>query len=210
MPATNLSRWPFLADLRPAARVNVRLAPWMQSFTRRAREFADPRERAAPKHWDHRAISDVPKTVERSGLDGWQALDISPARAVRLSGGKKADATSRGTNSALLPIRVLAGLIAPLKPPRRGCGGTLPLQVARIKRVVSPYQMVWAGWGWGVAGLISPKAPSRRNGCEAGRAGNPLKSLAPRVGFEPTTSRLTAGCSTAELPRNNQGSWQGS
>ncbi len=26
--------------------------------------------------------------------------------------------------------------------------------------------------------------------------------LAPRVGFEPTTSRLTAGCSTAELPRN--------
>ena len=28
--------------------------------------------------------------------------------------------------------------------------------------------------------------------------------LAPRVGFEPTTSRLTAGCSTAELPRNSQ------
>src|SRR5207248_2466958 len=25
---------------------------------------------------------------------------------------------------------------------------------------------------------------------------------APRVGFEPTTSRLTAGCSTIELPRN--------
>ena len=28
--------------------------------------------------------------------------------------------------------------------------------------------------------------------------------LAPRVGFEPTTSRLTAGCSTAELPRNSR------
>src|SRR3954467_6142552 len=27
------------------------------------------------------------------------------------------------------------------------------------------------------------------------------KKLAPRVGFEPTTSRLTAGCSTTELPR---------
>ncbi len=27
--------------------------------------------------------------------------------------------------------------------------------------------------------------------------------LAPRVGFEPTTLRLTAGCSTVELPRNN-------
>ena len=26
-------------------------------------------------------------------------------------------------------------------------------------------------------------------------------ALAPRVGFEPTTSRLTAGCSTTELPR---------
>ena len=26
--------------------------------------------------------------------------------------------------------------------------------------------------------------------------------VAPRVGFEPTTSRLTAGCSTTELPRN--------
>jgi hypothetical protein len=30
-----------------------------------------------------------------------------------------------------------------------------------------------------------------------------LVLLAPRVGFEPTTSRLTAGCSTTELPRNN-------
>ena len=30
-----------------------------------------------------------------------------------------------------------------------------------------------------------------------------LKSLAPRVGFEPTTLRLTAECSTIELPRNN-------
>src|SRR5690606_33519673 len=26
--------------------------------------------------------------------------------------------------------------------------------------------------------------------------------MAPRVGFEPTTVRLTVGCSTAELPRN--------
>ena len=30
-----------------------------------------------------------------------------------------------------------------------------------------------------------------------------LKSLAPRVGFEPTTLRLTAECSTIELPRND-------
>ena len=31
---------------------------------------------------------------------------------------------------------------------------------------------------------------------------NPLESLAPRVGFEPTTLRLTAECSTVELPRS--------
>ena len=29
-----------------------------------------------------------------------------------------------------------------------------------------------------------------------------LNSLAPEVGFEPTTLRLTAGCSTVELLRN--------
>ena len=33
-------------------------------------------------------------------------------------------------------------------------------------------------------------------------SGPDTQRLAPRVGFEPTTSRLTAGCSTAELPRN--------
>ena len=32
--------------------------------------------------------------------------------------------------------------------------------------------------------------------------------MAPRVGFEPTTNRLTAGCSTTELPRNSvRGRW---
>src|SRR5262249_23167827 len=43
----------------------------------------------------------------------------------------------------------------------------------------------------------------------AGACSNPLKNrqkkseMAPRVGFEPTTSRLTAGCSTTELPRTS-------
>src|SRR5262249_44266646 len=32
-------------------------------------------------------------------------------------------------------------------------------------------------------------------------AAKSLMEMAPRVGFEPTTSRLTAGCSTTELPR---------
>ena len=38
-----------------------------------------------------------------------------------------------------------------------------------------------------------------------GRCLNPLTNgpQTPRVGFEPTTLRLTAGCSTAELSRNN-------
>jgi hypothetical protein len=30
-----------------------------------------------------------------------------------------------------------------------------------------------------------------------------LVYLAPRAGFEPATNRLTAGCSTAELPGNS-------
>ena len=34
------------------------------------------------------------------------------------------------------------------------------------------------------------------------RMGAEKERMAPRVGFEPTTSRLTAGCSTTELPRN--------
>ena len=38
------------------------------------------------------------------------------------------------------------------------------------------------------------------------------KAMAPGVGFEPTTDRLTVDCSTAELPRNNTGhvaAWAG-
>ena len=36
-------------------------------------------------------------------------------------------------------------------------------------------------------------------------AGGP-RNLAPRAGFEPATNRLTAGCSTTELPRNDASS----
>ena len=35
-----------------------------------------------------------------------------------------------------------------------------------------------------------------------------LISLAPRAGFEPATNRLTAGCSTAELPGKSLLAWQ--
>ena len=35
------------------------------------------------------------------------------------------------------------------------------------------------------------------------RSGMVLEMLAPRAGFEPATNRLTAGCSTTELPGNN-------
>jgi hypothetical protein len=30
-----------------------------------------------------------------------------------------------------------------------------------------------------------------------------IRVVAPRAGFEPATNRLTAGCSTAELPGND-------
>ena len=46
----------------------------------------------------------------------------------------------------------------------------------------------------------------RKFGPTFDRSGNHLKSkgilVAPRAGFEPATNRLTAGCSTTELPGN--------
>jgi hypothetical protein len=39
--------------------------------------------------------------------------------------------------------------------------------------------------------------------CLRSGRGPDKRALAPRAGFEPATSRLTAGCSTAELPRNS-------
>ena len=65
-------------------------------------------------------------------------------------------------------------------------------------------------------GLKTPSKPNRktqepREAISRGSALNDrLRSFvevskAPRVGLEPTTSRLTAGCSTIELPRNHVG-----
>ncbi len=64
-------------------------------------------------------------------------------------------------------------------------------------------------------GLLDPPAPPKpnRKGQEKGnvlqrriearrRWGNFRRKLAPQVGFEPTTLRLTAGCSAVELLRN--------
>lgn len=57
-----------------------------------------------------------------------------------------------------------------------------------------------------------PRSPKTPNGAAFPEEGNPAQltedaavctgvRLAPRVGFEPTTRRLTAGCSTIELSR---------
>ena len=68
-------------------------------------------------------------------------------------------------------------------------------------------------------GLRNQADPSTRQRCDPGRIRTPDllirnqplcptelrnrgKKSAPRVGFEPTRFRLTAGCSAAELPRN--------
>src|SRR5579862_942700 len=49
---------------------------------------------------------------------------------------------------------------------------------------------------------MSNLRPNYRRSAELVRRFRPnyLKTLAPRAGFEPATNRLTAGCSTAELP----------
>ena len=39
--------------------------------------------------------------------------------------------------------------------------------------------------------------------CASANSATSATYMAPRVGLEPTTYRLTAGCSTIELPRNN-------
>ncbi len=48
---------------------------------------------------------------------------------------------------------------------------------------------------------MSKTPPQRSREMSRAENFNEIKGLAPRVGFEPTTSRLTAGCSTTELPR---------
>ena len=50
--------------------------------------------------------------------------------------------------------------------------------------------------------VVAPNvAPNQRNTQRVDRkCSNPLSVLAPRAGFEPATQRLTAACSTTELP----------
>ncbi len=50
------------------------------------------------------------------------------------------------------------------------------------------------------AGLVEVLGRQRERPAATGLTAT--EKMAPGVGFEPTTSRLTAGCSTAELPRN--------
>jgi hypothetical protein len=53
---------------------------------------------------------------------------------------------------------------------------------------------------------LNPRAAKTRPNGLANRPLQPLgyfSKMAPQVGFEPTTYRLTAGCSTAELLRND-------
>ena len=49
---------------------------------------------------------------------------------------------------------------------------------------------------WGSEGAVSEPHHKKIHLCSG------VSRTAPRVGFEPTTLRLTAGCSTIELPRN--------
>ena len=48
----------------------------------------------------------------------------------------------------------------------------------------------------------APQGESQRSESKPTNQKNEKRRMAPRVAFEPTTNRLTAGCSTTELPRN--------
>ena len=54
----------------------------------------------------------------------------------------------------------------------------------------------------GSAEGLSAARPLLVKATKKARMKRALEILAPRVGFEPTTLRLTAGCSAVELPRN--------
>jgi hypothetical protein len=72
-----------------------------------------------------------------------------------------------------------------------------PEQKARLQAFLVPSGITWDGERFGTiaSGLFfSRLAADSSNRVE----------LAPQVGFEPTTLRLTAGCSTAELLRNRR------
>jgi hypothetical protein len=60
---------------------------------------------------------------------------------------------------------------------------------------------VWRNWGY-LAELRQGWANRWRQ--QMGRLRSEKKNLAPQVGFEPTTLRLTAECSTVELLRSNR------
>jgi site-specific DNA recombinase len=82
-----------------------------------------------------------------------------------------------------------------------------PEQKARLQAFLVPSGLTWDGERFGT--VASGLFFSRLAGDSSSGGG-----MAPQVGFEPTTLRLTAGCSTAELLRNGRGpppmrrSWQ--
>ena len=84
---------------------------------------------------------------------------------------------------------------------RRLTGPTTTVLRGRNERIGSSGN-AWRNWGY-LAGLRQARKERWRQ--PRGRWRSERNSLAPRVGFEPTTLRLTAECSTIELPRNNTG-----
>ena len=81
----------------------------------------------------------------------------------------------------------------------------------RIRRGISPYVPLWNSRETPVSRTL-PIWFSSNPVNHINKKGHPFKQrtalfllMAPRVGLEPTTLRLTAGCSTIELPGNFPG-----
>ena len=89
----------------------------------------------------------------------------------------------------------------------------LPLRDAERDPELSPRRRMLAAIGCHVAldsgyydaqslaaGLLDIASEPCSAGGQTGPRSDPLIGLAPRAGFEPATQRLTAACSTTELP----------
>jgi hypothetical protein len=83
----------------------------------------------------------------------------------------------------------------------------------RLAAILTLANGKWAGkiiaFRWEHITHTYPQNPPPNKGCEGSRSCKLLKGLAPQVGLEPTTLRLTAECSAIELLRSEGGQSDG-
>lgn len=157
-----------------------------------------------------------PRSVSRgsSATEDVCGAGLGGFRLGRGGGSSGVGKTATGADGGAGSVRV--GSVAgahPAKPASsaapamryRSTRGSQPIKRAALKRVTI------VGRRMDIGRCSTCNGINRRTGdtmtLHRARAGLPRRwrgKMAPGVGFEPTTDRLTADCSTAELPRNGR------